>query len=186
VTNILLSFLNAPRGDAKRYEMLKILSDILSWSDVEREKAGLQRNGAGGISRTTSQSSAGGDLDRSDETEVRRLSFRPSVRCSLRSQSFSQMWVEFLLTQADGGQNGVPPPLPSPTRTHASSQGSPRRSSIASLGVPSAPPEGRKSGSWIRLPSFGSSIAMPPSREGTPPPVPPVPPSAKGKEREAV
>jgi hypothetical protein len=69
VTNILLSFLTAPRGDGKRFEMLKILSDILSWSDTEREKAGLQR-GAGGISRSTSKGSTGDDLDRSDETEV--------------------------------------------------------------------------------------------------------------------
>jgi len=43
VTNILLSFLNTHRGDSKRFEMLSLLSTILSWNDVEREKAGLQR-----------------------------------------------------------------------------------------------------------------------------------------------
>jgi hypothetical protein len=74
VTNILLQFLTAPRGDAKRFEMLKVLSDILSWGDAEREKAGLQRSSGGGggapeaISRKSSV--AGSDLERSDETEV--------------------------------------------------------------------------------------------------------------------
>lgn len=47
VTNILLSFLGAKRGDSKRFEMLNILATILSWDDVEREKAGLQRVGTG-------------------------------------------------------------------------------------------------------------------------------------------
>lgn len=45
VTNILLSFLSTSRGDTKRFEMLNILSTILSWDDTDREKAGLQRMG---------------------------------------------------------------------------------------------------------------------------------------------
>jgi hypothetical protein len=47
VTNILLAFLGAKRGDSKRFEMLNILATILSWDDAEREKAGLQRMGTG-------------------------------------------------------------------------------------------------------------------------------------------
>ena len=43
VTNVLLSFLTTPREDAKRFEMLGLLATILSWTDPEREKAGLQR-----------------------------------------------------------------------------------------------------------------------------------------------
>ncbi len=43
VTNILLSFLTTARADSKRFEMLSLLSTILSWDDEEREKAGLQR-----------------------------------------------------------------------------------------------------------------------------------------------
>ena len=55
VTNILLAFLGAKRGDSKRFEMLNILATILSWDDVERDKAGLQRTGTG------SGSGAGGE-----------------------------------------------------------------------------------------------------------------------------
>jgi hypothetical protein len=43
VTNILLTFLNTPREDTKRFEILGLLSSILSWSDEERVRAGLQR-----------------------------------------------------------------------------------------------------------------------------------------------
>ena len=58
VTNILLSFLTTHRADSKRFEMLSLLSTILSWDDTEREKAGLQRVGnAGG--KTVSKGSKG-------------------------------------------------------------------------------------------------------------------------------
>jgi hypothetical protein len=84
------------------------------------------------------------------------------------------MWVEFLLTQADGAPPASPasgggslPPL------------SPTRSQYGSLGVAAAA-EPRKSGSWIRLPSFGGAVA---TREEEAPP-PPLPPLPKGKERE--
>ncbi len=45
VTNILLTFLCTPREDTKRFEMLGLLASILSWSDEERVRAGLQRMG---------------------------------------------------------------------------------------------------------------------------------------------
>ncbi|KAJ7892753.1 hypothetical protein B0H14DRAFT_956529 [Mycena olivaceomarginata] len=41
VTNTLLSFLTTPHTDPKRFEMLSLLASFLSWSDREREKAGL-------------------------------------------------------------------------------------------------------------------------------------------------
>lgn len=72
VTNILLSFLTAPRGDSKRFEMLKVLSDILSWNESEREKAGLQRSPASaGAARSPGRVNA--ELEKTDETEVRGL-----------------------------------------------------------------------------------------------------------------
>lgn len=44
VSNVLISFLNTPRGDTKRFEMLQLLSSILSWNDDQREQVGLQRS----------------------------------------------------------------------------------------------------------------------------------------------
>ncbi|THH28591.1 hypothetical protein EUX98_g5599 [Antrodiella citrinella] len=75
VTNVLLSFLNTPRADSKRFEMLSLLSSILSWNDDEREKAGLQKKG--GILSSASASiwgratsPKGPELEKIDETEV--------------------------------------------------------------------------------------------------------------------
>lgn len=82
VTNILLQFLNTPRADSKRFEMLSLLSTILQWDDDEREKAGLQRSGntpstvSSIWGRATSPSSAKGktpELEKTDETEVSYL-----------------------------------------------------------------------------------------------------------------
>lgn len=81
VTNVLLSFLNTPRADSKRFEMLTLLSSILQWDDDEREKAGLQRKG-GSVSPSSSvwgRASTKGrstELEKTDETEVR---FFPSL-----------------------------------------------------------------------------------------------------------
>jgi len=96
VTNVLLSFLSTPRADGKRFEMLSLLASVLSWNDLEREKAGLQRAGSSDASTTSSfwgiSSSAGSpaksEVDKSDQTE-----------------SFSRLWVEFLLTEASAGES---------------------------------------------------------------------------------
>ena len=82
VTNVLLSFLSTPRADGKRFEMLSLLASVLSWNDLEREKAGLQRVSSLDTPSASSfwgrSSSAGSpakaELDKSDETEVGRSS----------------------------------------------------------------------------------------------------------------
>ncbi|KAF8314968.1 hypothetical protein DL93DRAFT_2036492, partial [Clavulina sp. PMI_390] len=89
VTNVMLQFLGAARGDSKRFEVLSVLASILSWDDAEREKAGLQRSnpapyGAAPIpGRRVSSTSKIVDLSKTDETE-----------------SFSKMWVEYLLKES--------------------------------------------------------------------------------------
>lgn len=71
VTNVLLSFLTTPRNDSKRFEMLSLLASVLSWTDAEREKAGLQRHG-GTAAAMWGKGNKGKslELDRTDETEV--------------------------------------------------------------------------------------------------------------------
>ncbi|KAF9002798.1 hypothetical protein BDZ89DRAFT_1095865 [Hymenopellis radicata] len=117
VTNVLLSFLQTPRADPKRFEMLQLLSTILSWTDPEREKAGLQRTSNSSMVSSSSSfwgrpslssnspAKGNGELQKTDETE-----------------SFSRLWVEFLLTEAASGEGTPPPPrnnsLPgTPTRS---------------------------------------------------------------------
>lgn len=69
VTNILLSFLSASRSDTKRFEMLNILSTILSWDDTDREKAGLQRIG-GKADKPKLGRKGSGKAERSAEEEA--------------------------------------------------------------------------------------------------------------------
>ncbi|CDO77827.1 hypothetical protein BN946_scf184714.g2 [Trametes cinnabarina] len=170
VTNVLLSFLTTPRADSKRFEMLSLLATILSWNDDEREKAGLQRNSAVHSSsasslpslfgRSSASSPAGkpAELEKTDETE-----------------SFSRLWVEFLLTQAAAGE-GSPPPPKSPRTPSARPNGS----------LPSTPtqPSSRLSpiglGGSKRLPSFtAAAMASSPDLQLS------SPPRGKGKERAA-
>ncbi|CAE6344131.1 unnamed protein product [Rhizoctonia solani] len=127
VSNILLSFLSAPRTDGTRFEMLTILANVLGWGEVEREKAGLQRGGGSGaitpigtgiMPRKASSASAGGkvlELDGSDETD-----------------SFSKMWVEFLLKEANQG-SAPPTPTGVGPATGLSALGSPRAASLSGL-----------------------------------------------------
>lgn len=77
VTNVLLQFLATPREDAKRFEMLGLLASILSWTDAERQRAGLQRGaglpsaGSALFSRGSPQKGRPPELEKTDETEVR-------------------------------------------------------------------------------------------------------------------
>ncbi|KAI0355884.1 hypothetical protein OH77DRAFT_1503859 [Trametes cingulata] len=167
VSNVLLSFLTTPRADSKRFEMLSLLATILSWSDDEREKAGLQRRaGAPNSSSTSSLPSLFGrsaastpsgkpaELDKTDETE-----------------SFSRLWVEFLLTEAAAGEGSPPPKSPrSPsTRPNGSLPSTPTlpTTRLSPIGL----------GGSKRLPSFtAAAMASSPDLQLSSPP-------RKGKER---
>lgn len=70
VTNILLTFLCTPREDTKRFEMLGLLASILSWSDEERMRAGLQRIGNSAPSANSPARPRPTELEKTDETEV--------------------------------------------------------------------------------------------------------------------
>ncbi|EIW78319.1 hypothetical protein CONPUDRAFT_60673 [Coniophora puteana RWD-64-598 SS2] len=181
VTNVLLSFLTTPRADSKRFEMLSLLSTILQWSDAEREKAGLQRSvsgggggGQGGLappdagrpsgfwSRSAAASPATKtvDLDKTDETE-----------------SFSRLWVEFLLTEANQGES----PTAKSMRPMGSVPNSPAQSPSR---LALSPGGGGGHQGTRRLGSLANSSAMASSPNiplGLPPP-----PSRKGKEKEVV
>lgn len=95
VTNVLLSFLTTPRADPKRFEMLSLLSSVLSWTDPEREKAGLQRAQStltpapssfwGRSSTSTPPKNA--ELEKTDETEVLLLAYLWGITETLSSLS---------------------------------------------------------------------------------------------------
>lgn len=185
VNNILLSYLSTPRGDTKRFEMLSLLATILSWNDDERERAGLQRKGgpvpapmsavAGFFGRGSPTRARNLELEKTDETEVCVVFRSPICSANLQRKSFSRLWVEFLLTEAAAGEEGLPAassPMRSPRNQSLPSsptRSTPRQPSLLS------PPELRGT---KRLPSF-TSAAM----SSSPNLVLQPPPEGKGKER---
>lgn len=182
VTNVLLSFLTTPRADSKRFEMLSLLSSILQWNDDEREKAGLQRKGgilgstaASLWGRATGKGSAP-ELEKTDETEVsHELAYNFYFACShIYSQSFSRLWVEFLLTEAASGDGSTPTSPKSPARGNNSMPPTPTHSAHSPTYLsPGSQRPGR------RLPSFTSTaMASSPNLN-----LVLDPPSRKGKER---
>jgi outer membrane murein-binding lipoprotein Lpp len=158
VNNVLLSFLSTPRADAKRFEMLTLLASVLSWTDAEREKAGLQRSSItassgnsfwGRPSNIGSPSQKAVDLEKTDETE-----------------SFSRLWVEYLLTEANQGET--------PTRRLNASVPSSPLHSPNSLSSPTGLKGTRRLASFTGVAGVASSPSLV------------LPPSRKGKEKEVV
>ena len=94
VTNILLSFLTTHRADSKRFEMLSILSTILSWDDIEREKAGLQRvGGRGNGVKSPSSVEKGKRKDRQGERSAEEEAAMNEVRLTPCGVSGMSKWL---------------------------------------------------------------------------------------------
>lgn len=49
MTNLLITFLNAPRGDRKRYDTLTVMASVLQLTDEQKEQVGLIRRAGGGV-----------------------------------------------------------------------------------------------------------------------------------------
>ncbi|KAG6872702.1 hypothetical protein C0995_007370 [Termitomyces sp. Mi166 len=177
VTNVLLAFLSTPSPDPKRFEMLSLLATILSWTDPEREKAGLQRAQSTTSpppapsfwSRSSSAANSPAkpmDLEKTDETE-----------------SFSRLWVEFLLTEAAAGE--------SPSGSAYTSSPPPRKNSLPTTPThPSGPTpklnmggNTRRLGSYTSLSSSTNETGMA-AMTSSPNLLLAQPPSRKGKERD--
>ncbi|KNC96359.1 uncharacterized protein SPPG_08259 [Spizellomyces punctatus DAOM BR117] len=80
ITNLLVSFLSAPRGDTKRFEILSVISSVLKFEEEEKVRVGLVRSrGAGEVER------------------------REAV-----GESFTDMWISFLLKESSKRRESVP------------------------------------------------------------------------------
>ncbi|KAG8904852.1 hypothetical protein FRB99_001058 [Tulasnella sp. 403] len=153
VSNVLLSYLATARGDSKRFEMLSLIASILSWSDTEREMAGLQRSATPGTQPAGRKSLAG----------VRQAPESTKVD---ESESFSKMWVEFLLKEAAQGIADASPTTSKPPST--SSLMSPASGLWSPGGLRSPAPNSR----MPPLPSYSQASSPGPAFTtlGTPPP----------------
>lgn len=82
ISNLFISFLNIPRGDQKRFEILQLVAGVLKFTDEQREQAGLIRKvggGLGALTPTTSGSrSPSMEQMRQEPKEVRE----PRLHCA--------------------------------------------------------------------------------------------------------
>ncbi|GAA5906113.1 hypothetical protein JCM6882_003563 [Rhodosporidiobolus microsporus] len=142
VSNVLITFLNTPRGDTKRFEMLQLIASILNWTDDQREKVGLQR-ASGSLSSSSVISSGRGGAGKGHA----RSGKGKAVDEGVENESFSNLWIEFLLKEA----SQEPSPAPKPTASPSSPPLSSGPLSPSATGPSSASPFGR-----FDLPSLGS------------------------------
>lgn len=47
ISNLIISFVQIPRGDTKKFEVLQLIADYLGWDDDQKFQAGLTRSGQG-------------------------------------------------------------------------------------------------------------------------------------------
>ncbi|GAA5884658.1 hypothetical protein JCM16303_003701 [Sporobolomyces ruberrimus] len=161
VSNVLITFLNTPRGDTKRFEMLQLIASILSWTDDQREKVGLQRS-SGGLSGpgVIASGSRGGGKGHA------RSGKSQAVDDGVENESFSNLWIEFLLKESS--QSG--PATVSSTSKQPTSPGSEfgagqtspfgGRFDLPSLGSPPRSTTSTRRPSLTSIFSNGSSTAQ--------------------------
>lgn len=179
VTNLLLQFVTTPRNDGKRFEMLNLIASVLDWTDDQRETAGLQK--------PTSSSAALGQNSRrkssttSNPTTASGQASNASASASNvgGDESFSNLFVEFLLSEAERGTGGSGTPSePAPDSTTSGppsrilSPFSPGRTKFSDLPngsshtPPPPPPLPRARADSESDPSANSKLAQPDSGGG--------------------
>ncbi|KAJ3028898.1 hypothetical protein HDV00_009914 [Rhizophlyctis rosea] len=96
ITNLIVSFLAAPRGDAKRFEILNVIGSVLRFSEEEKWKVGLVRRPPGwGILGGGGGGGGGGGEG--------------------GGESFTDMWINYLLKESSKGPGAEDAPItPSP------------------------------------------------------------------------
>ncbi|RHZ47459.1 hypothetical protein Glove_579g13 [Diversispora epigaea] len=119
ITNLLIAFFNTPRGDSKRYEILQLMANMLQWTDEQKELVGLIRKAFRPIDDRSSNNNninngvgsgntrwVSGLWTPTIERPRSRLSEdapRSTIRLSEDdepNESFSDMWISFLLKEA--------------------------------------------------------------------------------------
>lgn len=150
IGNLLIQFLNTPRSDTKRFEMLSLIASVLNWSAEEREKAGLQRNHqTSTVDRKSGKGSGEGHKRSAAQTNT------------AGEESFSNLFVEFLLSEAEKAKK--PSQSNSSSTSRPPSPTTPKQSGRPSFNLGSLASLNRTSGDDSQLFSPGSNLASDPS-----------------------
>lgn len=145
ITNVLISFFNTPRADTKRFEMLSLLASILSWSDEDRERAGLQKAGSSGLAPPhTSPSSNRSGRPRGHSRASHATQGKEADGLG-ENETFSNLWIEFLLKEANQSPTSAAAQQANPFLTTQSPTIARRGSDLPGIPAsPSSPSPGRR------------------------------------------
>ena len=123
VSNVLLQFLTTPRQDAKRFEMLNLIGQVLQWGEEERQVAGLSKGMGESPRRGKAVNTNDGIGQEEVSLEVRYpvVGFLDDVLTLKLRQSFSNAFVEFLLSEASQSQTQTQSQASTPTPQSPSS-----------------------------------------------------------------
>ncbi|KAI8577042.1 hypothetical protein K450DRAFT_254099 [Umbelopsis ramanniana AG] len=91
ITNLLVGFLIAPRGDRKRYDILNVIASVLQLSDEHKEQIGL-------IRRSGNRPSTSGGHTPSPKGWMSPTGVPEGEE---DKESFSDAWISFLLKEAN-------------------------------------------------------------------------------------
>ncbi|KAI8344417.1 hypothetical protein BC941DRAFT_9703 [Chlamydoabsidia padenii] len=87
ITNLVIGFLMAPRGDRKRYDILSIIANVLQMTDEQKEQVGLIRMKNNGQRGNASPTLAGWQSPRQQQENEPK-------------ESFTDAWISFLLKES--------------------------------------------------------------------------------------
>jgi len=125
VTNHFLHFITLERGDTKKFQVLLLIAALLSWTDEQKEQAGLSRPGA-------STSSL-----RLPSSPFRRTPSTPSLSTQLETttskESLAELWSDFLEREAEEGSSPRASRRPS---TATTTSGSVNNTPTGERGIP--------------------------------------------------
>lgn len=106
VTNLFLQFLALDRSDPKKFQVLQVISGILSWSEEQKEQAGLARPGTSGSSLRLPAA----PFHRTPSTPSLNTEFfseTTTATTPTNKESLAELWAGFLERSVDGAASGV-------------------------------------------------------------------------------
>ncbi|GME95226.1 unnamed protein product [[Candida] boidinii] len=92
ISNLFISFLQIPRADAKKFEVLKLISNFLNWDDDKKRHAGLMSSSAKANPSLRSRSTSN-SIMRSIPSNPLASGDKNTLNTS---DSFVSLWTEFL------------------------------------------------------------------------------------------
>ncbi|KAJ8126903.1 hypothetical protein O1611_g6735 [Lasiodiplodia mahajangana] len=103
VTNHFLQFLALDRSDPKKFQILQIIAGLLTWTDEQREQAGLARPGASNNSLRLPTS----PFHRTPSTpSLNAEFFSEPTPISASKESLADLWAGFLERSVEEGSQG--------------------------------------------------------------------------------